>query len=77
MPARSATHTPQTTTEANPLDALLQRLADRATSPRVRRWAGALLEGGESATSGTLSPPKGRALRHQTDSAQVSKAVKT
>jgi hypothetical protein len=40
------------TGDANPLDALLQRLAERSPSERVRGWAAGLLARGEVATSG-------------------------
>jgi hypothetical protein len=35
--------------DTNPLDAVLSRLADQATSGAVRAWARSLIEGGESA----------------------------
>jgi hypothetical protein len=39
------------TASANALDALLYAAAQRARSPRVRRWAASLLQNGETATS--------------------------
>jgi hypothetical protein len=48
---------PPHNTASSPVDVLLHRLSERASSTRVRAWAARLLSG-EAATSETITPPK-------------------
>ena len=55
-------HPPMPPPADNPLDRILAQLAAQAKSARVRRWAAALLERGESASSADAAARKAESM---------------